>query len=70
MKILPKRSLKIRPGRVTMVIGRPVEVSGYTIETRGELIETDPRASSSGTLRAAESPAKVACVTGPREGTP
>jgi len=38
-EIMPKRSLKVRPGRVTMVIGRPVDVSGYTIETRGELIE-------------------------------
>ena len=38
-EILPKRSLKIKPGRVTMVIGRPVDVSGYTIETRSELIE-------------------------------
>ena len=38
-KILPKRSLMIKPGKVTMVIGRPVDVSGYTIETRGELIE-------------------------------
>jgi 1-acyl-sn-glycerol-3-phosphate acyltransferase len=38
-EILPKRTLKIKPGRITMVIGRPVDVSGYTIETRGELIE-------------------------------
>ncbi len=37
-EILPKRSLMIRPGRVTMVIGKPVEVSGYTVETRAELI--------------------------------
>ena len=38
-EILPKRSLKIKPGRITMIIGRPVDVSGYTIETRNELIE-------------------------------
>jgi 1-acyl-sn-glycerol-3-phosphate acyltransferase len=38
-EIMPKRTLKVKPGRVTMVINRPVEVSGYTIETRGELIE-------------------------------
>jgi 1-acyl-sn-glycerol-3-phosphate acyltransferase len=38
-EIMPKRSLKVRPGRVTMVIDRPVDVSGYTIETRSELIE-------------------------------
>lgn len=37
--IMPKRSLNVRPGRITMVIDRPVEVSGYTKETRGELIE-------------------------------
>lgn len=38
-EILPKRSLKIRPGRITMVIDRPVGVTGYTVESRGELIE-------------------------------
>ena len=38
-EIMPKRSLKVKPGRITMVIDRPVDVSGYTIETRGELIE-------------------------------
>jgi len=38
-KIMPKRTLKVKPGRITMIIGRPVDVSGYTIETRGELIE-------------------------------
>ena len=38
-EIMPKRTLKVKPGRITMVIDRPVEVSGYTLETRGELIE-------------------------------
>jgi 1-acyl-sn-glycerol-3-phosphate acyltransferase len=38
-EIMPKRTLKIRPGRIRMIIDRPVDVSGYTIETRGELIE-------------------------------
>jgi 1-acyl-sn-glycerol-3-phosphate acyltransferase len=38
-EILPKRSLNIRPGVITMIIGEPVDVSGYTIETRGELID-------------------------------
>jgi len=37
--IMPKRSLAIRPGKITMVIGEPLDVSPYTIETRGELIE-------------------------------
>jgi 1-acyl-sn-glycerol-3-phosphate acyltransferase len=38
-KIMPKRSLMIKPGRIKMIIGRPVDVSPYTIETRGELID-------------------------------
>jgi len=38
-EIMPKRTLKVKPGRVTMVIDRPVDVSGYTLETRGDLIE-------------------------------
>jgi 1-acyl-sn-glycerol-3-phosphate acyltransferase len=38
-EIMPKRTLKVRPGRIAMVIDRPVEVSGYTIETRSKLIE-------------------------------
>ena len=38
-EIMPKRTLKFRPGKITMIIDRPVDVSGYTIETRGELIE-------------------------------
>jgi 1-acyl-sn-glycerol-3-phosphate acyltransferase len=38
-EIMPKRSLNVRPGRITMVIDRPVDMSGYTLETKGELIE-------------------------------
>jgi 1-acyl-sn-glycerol-3-phosphate acyltransferase len=38
-EIMPKRSLNVKPGKITMVIDRPVEVTGYTIETRAELIE-------------------------------
>jgi len=38
-EIMPKRTLKLKPGRITMVIDRPVDVSGYTLETRSELIE-------------------------------
>ena len=38
-EIMPKRTLKVKPGRITMVIDRPVDVSGYTLETRGKLIE-------------------------------
>jgi 1-acyl-sn-glycerol-3-phosphate acyltransferase len=38
-EIMPKRSLKVRPGKITMIIDRPVDVSGYTVETRAQLIE-------------------------------
>jgi len=37
--IMPKRSLKINPGKVTMIIGEPIEVSGYTPENRVALIK-------------------------------
>ena len=38
-KIMPKRSLLIKPGRIKMIIDRPVDVSLYSIETRAELID-------------------------------
>ena len=38
-KIMPKRKLLVKPGRITMVIDRPVDVTGYTIESRAALIE-------------------------------
>jgi 1-acyl-sn-glycerol-3-phosphate acyltransferase len=38
-EIMPKRTLMVKPGRITMVIDKPVEVTGYSIETRAELIE-------------------------------
>lgn len=37
--IMPKRSLMIRPGTVTLVIDKPIDVNGYSIEKRHELIE-------------------------------
>jgi 1-acyl-sn-glycerol-3-phosphate acyltransferase len=37
--IMPKRSLAVRPGKITLVICEPLDVSPYTIETRCELIE-------------------------------
>jgi len=37
--IMPKRSLFIKPGKVTLVIDKPLEVKGYTTENRHELIE-------------------------------
>ncbi|MEW6334193.1 MAG: lysophospholipid acyltransferase family protein [Thermodesulfobacteriota bacterium] len=39
-EIMPRRTLKVKPGRITMVIDRPVDVSGYMLETKGDLIET------------------------------
>jgi 1-acyl-sn-glycerol-3-phosphate acyltransferase len=37
-RIMPKRSLRIKPGQIKMVIGKPVEVKNYDIENRRELI--------------------------------
>jgi len=68
-EIMPKRSLVVKPGTITMVIDRPVAVSGYTIETRGELIEKvrniiirnfENRGGLSGKTPAPEVPGKVA----------
>ncbi|HVO66094.1 MAG TPA: lysophospholipid acyltransferase family protein [Syntrophales bacterium] len=38
-EIMPKRSLLIKPGKITMVIDKPIDVSEYTIENRQDLIE-------------------------------
>jgi 1-acyl-sn-glycerol-3-phosphate acyltransferase len=38
-EIMPRRSLHIRPGRITMVIDKPIEVTGYSIDNRQELID-------------------------------
>ncbi|MDD5168907.1 MAG: lysophospholipid acyltransferase family protein [Syntrophales bacterium] len=37
-EIMPKRSLMVNPGRITMVIGEPVDASQYSAETRHELM--------------------------------
>jgi len=37
--IMPKRSLLIKPGKVTLVIDKPIPMKGYSIENRQELIE-------------------------------
>lgn len=39
-EIMPKRSLRIQPGRIKMIIGKPVEVSNYSKENIDELITT------------------------------
>jgi 1-acyl-sn-glycerol-3-phosphate acyltransferase len=38
-RIMPKRSLRIKPGQIQMVIGKPIEVTNFDIEKRYELIE-------------------------------
>lgn len=36
--IMPKRSLRIKPGQIKMVIGKPIEVIHFNMERRQELI--------------------------------
>ncbi|MFH1080326.1 MAG: lysophospholipid acyltransferase family protein [Pseudomonadota bacterium] len=38
-EIMPKRSLRINPGKVTIMIDKPIDVTGYTVENRALLIE-------------------------------
>lgn len=37
-KIMPKRSLRITPGRIKLIIDKPIDVGSYTVENRHELI--------------------------------
>ena len=37
--IMSKRSLRIKAGQITLIIGKPVEVQNFDIEKRHELIE-------------------------------
>ena len=37
--IMPKRSLRIKPGQIKMVIGKPIEVVRFNLERRQELME-------------------------------
>ncbi|MCX7635542.1 MAG: 1-acyl-sn-glycerol-3-phosphate acyltransferase [Syntrophales bacterium] len=37
-EIMPKRSLHVKPGRIAMIIDKPIETSAYTIEKRHDLI--------------------------------
>jgi 1-acyl-sn-glycerol-3-phosphate acyltransferase len=37
--IMPRRSLRINPGNVTMIIDKPIDVTGYSVENRAKLIE-------------------------------
>jgi len=36
--IMPKKSLSVHPGKITMIIGKPIEVKEHSIESRDELI--------------------------------
>jgi 1-acyl-sn-glycerol-3-phosphate acyltransferase len=38
-RIMPKRSMKIKPSQVKLVIGEPIEVNSFDIDKRYELIE-------------------------------
>ncbi len=38
-EIMPKGSLKINPGKIKLIIGRPIDVKNITLENRRELIE-------------------------------
>jgi len=38
-EIMPKRSLKIRPGKIKLVIDQPISTKDYTLENRQELID-------------------------------
>jgi 1-acyl-sn-glycerol-3-phosphate acyltransferase len=37
-EIMPKRSLKIKPGKIKLVIGKPIDVKNFTLENRQGLI--------------------------------
>jgi 1-acyl-sn-glycerol-3-phosphate acyltransferase len=38
-EIMPKRSLQIKPGKIVMVIDKPIDVNEYSLENRQELID-------------------------------
>ena len=38
-EIMPKRSLKIKPGKVKLIIDKPIPVAGYSLDNRHELID-------------------------------
>lgn len=38
-EIMPKRSLQVKPGKIVMVIDRPIDVTNFSIENRQELID-------------------------------
>jgi 1-acyl-sn-glycerol-3-phosphate acyltransferase len=38
-RILPKKSLAMKPGKIQVVVGDPIDVNGYTIDTVQDLID-------------------------------
>ncbi len=38
-EIMPKGSLKVKPGKIKLVIDKPIDVKGYTLENRQQLID-------------------------------
>lgn len=38
-EIMPKRSLKVTPGKVKLIIDKPIDTKNYTLESRNELID-------------------------------
>lgn len=38
-QIMPKRSMKVTPGKVKLIIDKPIDVKNYTIENRHEFID-------------------------------
>ena len=69
--ILPKRSVRIRPGRMVVRYGPEIAVSGYTLETKERLIERVRRAVEEGLERtAATEPAAFAAEAGPAPPAP
>ena len=38
-QIMPKRSLRVRPGKIRLIIDKPVETKNYTVDNRRELID-------------------------------
>jgi 1-acyl-sn-glycerol-3-phosphate acyltransferase len=37
-EIMPKRSLKIKPGKIKLIIGKPIDVKNFTLDNRQDLI--------------------------------
>ncbi len=38
-EIMPKKSLRVHPGHVTLVIDKPIDVTAYTEETLDDLLD-------------------------------